>query len=123
MAEGAEKCSLMTSSEISAGMPSSVCTNIVSMARPIDFMCRQVMYFADDPIEQILLLTEGRAKITQCSEHGSEVILRLCIPGDLISELPLVPGSRHSSTAEALQDCKVIAWDLATFAAALELIT
>ena len=120
MAEGAEKCSLMTRSELFAGIPSSVCTNIVSMARPIDFMCRQVMYFAGDPIEQILLLTEGRAKITQCSEHGTEIIVRLCVPGDLISELPLVPGSRHSSTAQALQDCKVLAWDAVTFEVALE---
>ena len=120
MAETAEKCSLMTRPELFVGIPSSVCTIIVSTARPIDFMCRQVMYFAGDPIEQILLLTEGRVKITQCSEHGTEVILRLCIPGNLISELPLVSGSRHSSTAQALQDCKVLAWDLATFEAALE---
>src|SRR5882762_5230802 len=118
MAEATEKCSVMTRSELFAGIPSSACTNIVSMARPIDLMCRQVMYFAGDPIEQILLLTEGRVKITQCSEHGSELIVRLCIPGDLISELPLVPGSRHSSTAQALQDCKVLAWDSATFEAA-----
>ncbi len=120
MTEAAEKCSLMTRSELFAGIPSSVCTTIVSTARPIDFMCRQVMYFAGDPIEQILLLTEGRVKITQCSEHGTEIIVRLCIPGDLISELPLVPGSRHSSTAQALQDCKVLAWDSATFEVALE---
>src|SRR5438105_15586951 len=106
MAEGAEKCSLMTRSELFAGIPSSVCTNIVSMARPIDFMCRQVMYFAGDRIEQILLLTEGREKITQCSEHGTEIILRLCVPGDLIYDLPLVPGRRHSTLQHALQPRK-----------------
>src|SRR5947207_7930643 len=76
MAETAEKCLLMTRSELFAGIPSSVCTTIVSTARSIDFMCRQVMYFAGDPIEQIVLLTEGRVKITQCSrseEHTSEL--------------------------------------------------
>jgi len=119
MTETGEKCPVVTRSELFAGVPSSVCTNIVSTARPIDFRCRQVMYFAGDPIEQILLLTEGRVKITQFSEHGTEVIVRLCIPGELISELALVPGSKHSSTAQALQDCKVLAWDSATFEAAL----
>jgi len=83
-------------------------------------MSREVMYFAGDPIKQILLLTEGRVKITQLSESGTEVILRLCVPGDLISELALAPGGSHSSTAQALQDCKVLAWDSATFEAALE---
>src|SRR5437773_11341779 len=106
MAETAEKCLLMTRSELFAGIPSSVCTTIVSTARSIDFMCRQVMYFAGDPIEQILLLTEGRVKITQCSEHGTEVILRLCSPGDLISVLSFVPGRMHSSTAQSLEYCK-----------------
>ena len=120
MAEAKDKCSLVKKTELFAGLPSSVYANIVSSARPRSFMSREVMYFAGDPIKQILLLTEGRVKITQLSESGTEVILRLCVPGDLISELALAPGGSHSSTAQALQDCKVLAWDSATFEAALE---
>jgi len=120
MAEAGEKNSLLTSSELFAGLPSSVCTHILSRARPMDFLCGQVMYFAGDQIEQVFLLTDGRAKITQFSERGTEVILRLCIPGEVISELALVPGSRQSSTAQAIQDCKVLAWDSATFEAVIE---
>jgi len=111
---------LVTSSELFAGLPSSVCTNLLSTARPTEFRSRQVIYFAGDQIEQVFLLTDGRVKITQFSERGTEVILRLCIPGEVISELALVPGSRQSSTAQALQDCKVLAWESATFEAALE---
>lgn len=120
MSEASEKCPSVTRSGLFAGIPSSVCTSVGSMARPIDFMCRQVIYFAGDSIEQVLLLTEGRVKIIQFSEHGTEVILRLCVPGDLISELALVPGSRHTSTAQALQDSKALAWDAAAFEAALD---
>jgi CRP-like cAMP-binding protein len=119
MAEAGEKSPLVTSSELFAGLPDFVCTNIVSTARPMDFRCRQVIYFAGDQIEQVFLLTDGRVKITQFSERGTEVILRLCIPGEVISELALVPGSRQSSTAQALQDCKVLAWDTGTFEATL----
>ena len=79
-----------------------------------------MIYFAGDPIEQIFLLTSGRVKITQFSERGTEVILRLCIPGEVISELAVVPGSRHSTTAQAAQDCEVLALDSATFEAAME---
>jgi len=82
-------------------------------------MCCQVMFFVGDPITETLLLTDGRAKITQHGESGTEVILRLIAPGDVIGELGLAPGSRHSSTAQALQDCKVLVWD-ATFEATLE---
>ncbi len=39
----------------------------------------------------------------------------MAVPGEVISELVFVPGGTHSSTAQALQDCKVLAWDSATF--------
>jgi len=120
MAEAKDNCLLVKKSELFAGVPSSVYGSIVSSARPREFKSREVMYFAGDPIKQILLLTEGRVKITQLSESGIEVILRLSVPGDLISELALTPGSTHSSTAQAIQACTVLAWDAATFEAALE---
>lgn len=115
-----DNCLLAKSSQLFVGLPSSDYANIVSSARPRDFMPREVMYFAGDPIRQVLLLTEGRVKITQVSESGSEVILRLNVPGELISEFALVPGGTHSSTAQTLQDCQVLAWESATFEAALE---
>src|SRR6267378_1079728 len=102
MAEAGEKSSLLTRSELFAGLPSSACTHILSRARPMDFPCSQVMYFAGDQIEQVFLLTDGRVKITQFSERGTEVILRLCIPGEVISELALVPGSKQSWIARCL---------------------
>ena len=111
---------LATRSELFAGLSSSVCSYVLSTARLMDVGSRQVIYFAGDKIQQIFLLTNGRVKITQFSERGTEVILRLCIPGEVISELALVPGSRHSTTAQAAQDCDVLAWDAATFEAAME---
>jgi len=107
-------------SALFADLPSSICTEIVATALPRDYACRQVMFFAGDPIKETLLLTDGRAKITQVCESGSEVILRFTVPGEVIGELGLAPGSTHSSTAQALQDCKVLVWGAATFEAVLE---
>jgi len=120
MAETIEKNPSLEMSELFADLPSSDCSEIVSTARPRDYACRQVIFFAGDPITETLLLIDGRAKLTQFGESGKEVILRLIAPGDVIGELGLAPGSRHSSTAQALQDCKVLVWDAATFEATLE---
>src|SRR6267143_6271255 len=120
MAEMSQQSPLFETSELFVDLPSSVCTDIVSMARPRDYMGSQVMFFAGDPIKETLLLTDGRAKITQLGESGTEVILRLNLPGEVIGELGLVPASRHSSTAQALQACKVLVWGAATFEAALD---
>jgi CRP-like cAMP-binding protein len=107
-------------SELFAGVPSSVTEEVLASARPREFASGDAVFFADDPKEQVLLLTDGRVKVSQFSESGKEVILRLIVPGEIISELTLVPGGTHSSTAQALQDCKVLAWDSASFNAALE---
>jgi len=103
------------SSELFADLPSLVSEEVIAYARPKDFVSGEVMYFEGDPIKQVLLLTDGRVKESQLSVCGREVTLRLTIPGELISNLALLPGGTHSSTAQALRECKVLAWDSATF--------
>jgi len=120
MTEATQQSPLLEMSEVFADLPISVCTDIISMARPRYYMCRQVIFFMGATIKETLLLTEGRAKITQHSENGTEVILRLTAPGQVIGELGLGPGSRHSSTAQALQACKVLVWSTETFETVLE---
>jgi CRP-like cAMP-binding protein len=120
VAETIEKSPSLEMSELFADLPSSVCTEIVATARPRDYACRQVVFLAGDPIKETILLTDGRAKILQLAERGSEVILRFTVPGEVIGELGLVPGGTHSSTAQALQDCKVLVWGAESFEAALE---
>jgi CRP-like cAMP-binding protein len=113
-----DNCISLKNSELFAGLPSSVFKELVACARPKDFASSDVMFFVDDPIRQVLLLTEGLVKKSQLSQGGREAILRLTVPGEVISELALVSGGTHSSTAQALQDCKVLVWDSATFEAA-----
>ena len=113
-----DNCISLIKSELFAGLPTSVIKEVIASARPRDFASSDVMFFVDDPIRQVLLLTEGLVKKSQLSQGGREAILRLIIPGEVISELALVSGGTYSSTAQALQDCKVLAWDSATFEAA-----
>ena len=120
MAEAIEKSPSLEMSELFVDLPSSVCAEIVATARPRDYACRQVMFLAGDTIKEILLLTDGRAKTIQLAESGSEVIIRFTVPGEVIGELGLAPGSTHSSTAQALQDSKVLVWGAESFEAALE---
>ena len=61
MAETIEKSPSLEMSELFADLPSSVCTEIVAMAHPRDYACRQVMFLAGDLIKETLLLTDGRA--------------------------------------------------------------
>ncbi|HEX7695922.1 MAG TPA: Crp/Fnr family transcriptional regulator [Candidatus Acidoferrum sp.] len=120
MTETTQQSPLLEMSELFADLPISVCADIVSMARTRDYLCRQVMFLAGGRTKETLLLTDGRAKITQVGESGTEVILRLTAPGEMIGEVGLVPGHRHSSTAVALQECKVLVWGAEIFQGALD---
>jgi CRP-like cAMP-binding protein len=106
-------------SELFAGVSSLIAEEVVSKARPGTYAAGEAMYLMGDPITQVLLLTDGCVKKSQLSESGIEVVLRLTAPGEIISEHALGSGTTHASTAQALQDCTVLAWESATFFAAL----
>jgi CRP-like cAMP-binding protein len=80
-----------------------------------DIPCGDILFRAGDPKRMIYLLTDGRVKITQVSKNGSEVILWLNTPGQIIGSLSLMAGGSHSSTAEAIRDCQALLWDSPIF--------
>ena len=120
MTETTQQSPLLETSALFADIPSSIYTDIVNMARPRDYIRRQVMFLAGTQIKETLLLTDGRAKVTRLGESGAEVILRLTAPGEVIGGLGLVSGGIHSSTARALQSCRVLVWGAETFELALK---
>jgi CRP/FNR family transcriptional regulator, nitrogen oxide reductase regulator len=54
-------------------------------------------------------------KITQFGQNGSEVILRLSGPGELLGALESCSGGRQCSTAQAIESSKTLVWDAAIF--------
>ena len=107
-------------SELFADLPASVCTEILSSARPRDFLARDVIFFEGAPTKEVFLLTRGCVRTTQVSESGVEVILRLDLPGELIGALGIGGEGKHTSTAQAVEDSKTLVWDTATFEAMAE---
>jgi CRP-like cAMP-binding protein len=115
-----EICKSVSSSELFAGIPSCEIEEMVCRARTLEFESGDVIYSVDDPVTQVLLLMDGRIKRSQFSENGQEVVLRLGVPGEIISVPTWLPGVKHSSTVLALEHCKVLAWESASFNAMVE---
>lgn len=110
----------LAAADLFAGLSETVCRGILSNAYRRDIPCGDIFFRAGDPKRMIYLLTEGRVKITQVSKNGSEVILWLNIPGQILGSSSLMAGGHHSSTAEAVQDCQVFVWDAPIFEGMLE---
>jgi CRP-like cAMP-binding protein len=120
MSDKKEATSLAAAPDLFAGLPEHICRCILSSAYRRDISCGDILFRAGDSKRMIYLLTEGRVKITQVSKNGSEVILWLNTPGQIIGSLSLMADGSHSYTAEAIQDCQVLIWDSAVFEGTLE---
>jgi CRP/FNR family transcriptional regulator, nitrogen oxide reductase regulator len=87
---------------------------IASAAREICFASRALIFQQDDPVRCVYVIADGLIKVTQLSESGKEVILRVDRRGSLIDDLT-GSGQGHASTARTLTTCSVLAWDATTF--------
>jgi CRP-like cAMP-binding protein len=110
-----QKLALVERSELFQGLDCSICTYMASTALSRDYVYRDVIFFAGDLIREVLLLAQGRVKLTLSSAEGTEVVLRLCVPGEIVYPPAMVPEGTYESTAETLQACRLLAWDARTF--------
>jgi CRP-like cAMP-binding protein len=120
MASAKQLCFSAGDCELFQGIPSADVERVISIARAVEFVSGDIVYLADDPVTEVFLLTQGCVKKSQFSESGQEVVLRLAVPGEIISEPTLVSGGKHSSTVLAIQDSKALSWELANFDSALK---
>ncbi len=98
-----------------SGISPGACGEIVSAAHEKVFSRRQTIFFQGDPEEEVILLTSGSVKTTQLGQDGSEVILRLNGPGDLIGATGLGSTCLHRSTAQALGCSRALVWSASFF--------
>jgi CRP-like cAMP-binding protein len=113
-----QRIAFLEKAELFQDLDNSICEYMASTALPRHYARGDVIFVAGDAIREVLLLTEGRVKLMLFSEEGAEVIIRLCAPGEVIYPPAVVPEDTYFSTAETLQECRLLAWDARTFDAA-----
>jgi CRP/FNR family transcriptional regulator, nitrogen oxide reductase regulator len=88
----------------------------ISAAAQLKRLARgEILYLEGDTVEQVLLLISGFVKITQLGPRGTEVILRLSAPGDVLDAVGLCSTGRHCTTAQAIRGCGALVWDVVIF--------
>ena len=78
-------------------------TRIAATARVKEFTRGEVLYLEGDSVQQVLLLTSGFVKISKLGLSGTEVILRLGVPGDVLGALGLFSAGSHCTAAQAFR--------------------
>lgn len=111
------KVRLVQDSPLFANIPPTDCGEIVSAARESEFSRRGTIFLEGDPIRHVTVLTSGSAKVIKLGQNGTEVILRLAGPGDVVEVTGLPAQGRHCSTAQALSVSAALIWEASTFQA------
>jgi CRP-like cAMP-binding protein len=88
---------------------------ICAASRIKEFPRDMVIYCDGESVRQVVLLTSGIAKITKLGWSGTEVILRIKAPGDVLGASALLSTGTHCSQAQALRLCRGLLWDALTF--------
>jgi CRP/FNR family cyclic AMP-dependent transcriptional regulator len=67
------------------------------------------LFIEGDPAHEVLVLLDGKVKITVGSVEGREVILDVLEPGVLLGELSVIDGGPRSATVSVLTAVEVLA--------------
>jgi CRP-like cAMP-binding protein len=76
--------------------------NLVTVTRS------QMLFAKGDPAEVSYLVLQGRVKLVQHDESGSEAVLRIFGPGETFAEAAAFMGGRYPVSAFAIDQCRLL---------------
>jgi CRP-like cAMP-binding protein len=77
-------------------------------ARRTRFAAGTLLLRQGEPGDRVVVLLEGRAKISYVTREGRELVLRFCGPGELVGELAVIDGSPRLSSVVALEPVEAL---------------
>jgi len=109
------KLGLLDRSSLLSDLTAQECRAIVSSGREHTYERRQIIHFEGDPIRHVVMLTSGCAKTIQVGQNGTEVILRLAGPGEVVGTVGFDGRTRHCSMAQTLRTSTALVWEATAF--------
>lgn len=81
---------------------------ILALAKFVNFPARKMIIQEGEPGDFMLVILDGRAKVSLISIDGKEAILSLLGNGEAVGEMSLLDGDRRSANVTALQACRCL---------------
>jgi CRP-like cAMP-binding protein len=79
-----------------------------------------VLMYEGEPGERVMILEEGRVKITRIETGGHETMLSIRDPGDLLGEVSVIDAGPRLATVTALEDVRALVIAASVFRGNLE---
>jgi CRP/FNR family transcriptional regulator, cyclic AMP receptor protein len=88
---------------------------LVAAGTPRRWAPGQILIRESDTTDHVVLITEGRVKISSAAPTGRQVLLAIRGPGDLLGESSAIDGEVRSATATALTAVEAVTLTNAEF--------
>ncbi len=89
-------------------------TDVIKSGRRVIISSKKILFHQGDCAENVVLVNQGRLKLTKLNEQGKEVILRYVGTGELTAAVAVLKNWHYPVTAEAIEETEVILWDKPT---------
>jgi len=73
-----------------------------------------------DPATGMIVILQGRARISIVSDEGKEVTLSVLGPGEVLGEISLLDGEERSADVTAIEDCVLLSVERTHFLSMLQ---
>ena len=90
-----------------SAQPPKLAQDLFGQARAVALAPQQTLFTAGDPGDGFYVLDEGLLKVNVISVAGSERILAILGPGDLLGELSVIDGAPRSASVTAIRASKL----------------
>jgi CRP-like cAMP-binding protein len=94
-----------------AGMSPSERRNVLSVASRFAFTSNETIFSEGYPADSLILVETGIVKLSRIRRDGREVILRICVSGEIIDGNAGGGYSHYMCSARATTRCTVLIWD------------
>lgn len=78
------------------------------------------LFMEGDPAEWLLVVLQGRVRLSQVTADGQQVILQIASPGESIGVIAVLSAVEYPVTAQAVEESLVMAWDHQTMRSLME---
>lgn len=81
---------------------------IVQLGRVVQHPAKHIVFQVGEAGDHLLILLEGRVKVSLTSAEGKEAILSILEPGDVMGEMALLDGETRSATLTTMDACSFL---------------
>src|SRR5215204_3694356 len=113
----AEVAAFLATVSLLEGIPEAELADLAALLRRRDVPAGEVLWRQGDEPSAMLLIVEGRVSVSLPLPGHRAVEVGSMGPGEVLGEIPLVDGGRHSATAAVTEPTRLLSLSRADFAA------